>query len=456
MDPEEIKRNFKNRLSSSPHLFENNENVEKEINRGIVTLSELINGNLITKKIFTNFSDSFLIDIERSPNEFLSINDLFEKKFISEEKKVSLERLVEKKRESEEEEKKRVYLDAIKDGEYTDLKIRSIVHDFDIPITRNDLYSFFREERIAEIMGDPIGPGFQIDMTKLEEELKLLPPLKKDRLDVFVLGVPGSGKSCFMGGLLHYVKKEGCIDNIEMHDSANDYFSDLTEAVKYNRIPPPTPQEYIQHMACSFDSYKKNPKTGQKPVHPFTFIEMSGEIFNQTFTSDKNNMDKKLVEYLFSDNRKVFFFVVSYEAHILKHNTGRSQHDRFMTIFNFLKRNGVLDKTDALCLIVNKWDKCESREEKADTLFLRDEYRNLVNSCLKVTKKGHADYIKGLSFRAMKFSLGDFNDPGDSDKYIYNELFSKNVYQWLCNVSSFENIPAKKGKIGKLFMDKNS
>ena len=254
------RKRFLENLKNYSHLFENNEKVQNKIEKGTVNLYELIdNDDLLSKKIFNNFSDEFILSrINIEPE--LSIAYLKDKGYIDENKKNKLEESLRQKKQEQEQQKKQEFIDQIKAFERNNdyEKIKEIIEDRGNDIEVRDLYDLFEEEVVADIMGYDKGAGFEIDMEKFLKEADELPDPQKDRLDVFILGVPGSGKSCFLGGLLYYVYKEGRLNNEGLHDSANDYFTKLKNAIDDNRVPPSTNKEYINHLACTFKSYKKD------------------------------------------------------------------------------------------------------------------------------------------------------------------------------------------------------
>lgn len=254
-----------------------------------------------------------------------------------------------------------------------------------------------------------------------------VPPLQENRVDVFVLGIAGSGKSSFMAGLIYYAKKNGRL-NIEPDNlSGFKYAQKLTQAVKQKMLPPATPAEYVQYMACDFTD-------DQNKQHPLTFIEMSGELFEKCYGVAKERMPGKLQEYLFnSKNNKIIFLTIDYNIHSADKYLDTPQETQFDFILRFLNMHGTLKSTEAICILITKWDMCKDTSERAAVNFLEEEYLNLVNLCKK-----YKDENK-LKFEVFTFSLGSF-DEGKSYEYIPRD--SAFLFKWLCSFSPI----VKKGK----------
>ncbi len=84
----------------------------------------------------------------------------------------------------------------------------------------------------------------------------------------------------------------------------------LAKAIRKGNLIARTAEDVTQHMACEFTKKietksflgKKRIKTRK---HPLTFIEMSGEIFEEINRADEAKIPEKMLEYIGSDNSKV-------------------------------------------------------------------------------------------------------------------------------------------------------
>lgn len=255
-----------------------------------------------------------------------------------------------------------------------------------------------------------------------------VPPLKPNRVDVFVLGLAASGKSVFMSGLIYYAHSKGRLFNDIDNPVGAKYADTLIYAVKNRLLPPGTPVDYIQYMACDFID-----KEGKE--HPLTFLEMSGEIFRKLHFSKENNVpqQQQFKSYLFSANRKIIFLTIDYFLHSERgriQDDNISQSSRFEYILQFFEKNGTLRSTEAICILITKWDLCKSDDNSAAANFLQREYLNLIN----LTKRYQAQY--GFKFEVYTFTLGNFDE---RNNYEFVERDSEFIFNWLCSFSPVTN-----------------
>ncbi|MCC5944867.1 MAG: hypothetical protein JJT94_08020 [Bernardetiaceae bacterium] len=260
-----------------------------------------------------------------------------------------------------------------------------------------------------------------------------VPPLKENRVDVFVLGVASSGKSCFMAGLLHYADSIGRIQHHIENRTGYQYANTLIDAVGRGLVPPPTSVDHIQYMACDLID-----DDGDK--HPLTFIEMSGEVFEGCHLKTIDEVPVKLKSYFFENpNRKIVFLAIDYG---LTFSNDVSQRTQFDFILKFLEENGMIQNLECLVLILTKWDKSPDQSEEAAKDFLQKRYMSLIRLCRDFKEK------YGLNYYIYRFSLGKFHH---AHSYDYNEADSKRIFELLCQFSPIQQEPKKPGWFNKLF-----
>ncbi len=306
---------------------------------------------------------------------------------------------------------KQIHIDNILQGHYDenkiiDLKNKGILEEHDLePIIAED---FFLE---LYPQGSKVWHLGAIDESQI-------PDLQPNRVDVFTLGISGSGKSCFLAGLLTYADKIGKLSMLIDNTYGYDYGSKLIDNLNEEVLPPATPVNLIQYISCDFRGEKKDDK------HPVTFIDMAGENFQNCFAKSINEIPPKVKKYLFgSNNRKLFFLCLDYQQDSVKNNNNRTrQKNQFDYILKFLEKNGTLKTTEAICIVVTKWDMCEDTSPDAGIKFLQSKYMSLINLCKEYQEKYKVD------FRIFPFSLGV---PDKRGNFIYNNNDSSFIFKWL-------------------------
>ncbi|MBS1664764.1 MAG: hypothetical protein JST68_27205 [Bacteroidetes bacterium] len=322
------------------------------------------------------------------------------------------------------------HMDHIKAGNYSQDKIRALLEEG--IIQEHDLIGqrILSPEALNEIMKRPV------NAMMLDFDWKDVPKLMEDRVDVFVLGVAGSGKSTFMSGLIYYAEKAGRMKALIENTTGYKYSQDLITAVENRLLLPATPVEYIQYMACDF-------KDDSSKIHPLTFIEMSGEVFQKCFSVSKEQLPEKFKQYFFeSPNNKIIFLTIDYNIHEEKRRMAYSQRSRFDFILQFFAKHGTLASTEAICILITKWDENKDQSEDAAARFLKQEYLGLYNLCREYER------TYGLKFIVFPFSLGKFDE---RKRYEYNDRDSARLFNWLCSFSSIRIPPKKAGWFSRMF-----
>ena len=420
--------------------------VISQINRKNVTFKELLDNGALNKKVLSEieFDDKFIID--RIVEEKLDIKVLEHIIPAAQYQRIYARFLAEKEQEEEaakakEREAKaaeiKEHFQKIKDKTYSNNEIRNLV--LSGLLSRNEImkHTYLSDEDMAEIMGDPVDSLLPPPLPPTAAEALLL----DDRTDVFTFGVVGSGKSLFLGALFAYAEQRGLYRTEKAHKAAILYTDFLIRAIKSGRPIEGTALDYALYLPVTFKNkeghaIKKN--LWSKPVvkhkyHPFNFIEMSGEHFQDIYTAEHDHIFKWLKDYLFeSNNKKIFFFTIDYFIH-QSNSEGQlqaSQSAQFVNVLNFLQQNKLINGTIAICLLITKWDLCPNPSPEAAKSFLENCYRNLFETCKDLERNN-----KALDFKIFTFSIGDVRP---SNAYTYRPEKSQGVFDWLCDVSYYE------------------
>lgn len=256
-----------------------------------------------------------------------------------------------------------------------------------------------------------------------------IPPLQENRVDVFVFGIAGSGKSSLMAGVLHYADKIGALEHSIDNPQGFEYVNFLMNCVQKGQSLGATPNVYLQYMSCNFTDQNSE-------VHPLTFIEISGESFENMYLKKKQDFPSRFQEYMFdSPNTKVLFLAVDFSPVYDISDDNKTQKAQFQYMLQFLEKNGIAPEFEAIIIVVTKWDKADSTDDEVAKDFLKDRFMSLINLC----KRFKEDY--GIDFFIYTFSLGEFIA---ETTYEYKSKDSKKMYELLCSFTS-----VKENKRGK-------
>lgn len=133
-------------------------------------------------------------------------------------------------------------------------------------------------------------------------------PVSQDgNTDIFFFGVPGSGKTCVLAGLMALSGQLGFRFDPMGPGGGGMYASEIQNYARASMLPPKTQDLFIQVIDAQI-----NDDAGK--VHKLSMIEMAGERTAQFAAMDNPSSFADLgpgAEALLSnDNNKVFFFVI--------------------------------------------------------------------------------------------------------------------------------------------------
>lgn len=287
-------------------------------------------------------------------------------------------------------------------GQCSDQDLRTYVNQG--VFSRDELmqYGIISKKDIDRVVPIPVNIPFG--------EWSKVPDLMEDRVDVFTFGFATSGKSCMLAGVFRYAQKSGKFRPFVNNQGGFLYLTALTKAVGKNLLPPATAVEFVQFMAADLID-------DDGDVHPLTFIEMSGELFEACMGKSISETPPKMQEYFFHNpNHKILIFAVDFSL-------GDTQEMNFFFILKFLEENKMLDTVYSIALVVTKWDCSPDRSNEAALRFVKENYKLLHDFCEDLEKK------YGLVYNLLKFSLGEFTDVSS---YVYDSTDSEKLFAMLC------------------------
>lgn len=252
---------------------------------------------------------------------------------------------------------------------------------------------------------------------KVEE----LPIMQAGRTDLFFIGVPAAGKSTMLGGLLKYAHKKGIIIPDSYNNAGNVYQAQLLKDLDYGVLPKGTVSGSYNYIASSI-------KDEQGTAHPLNIVEVPGENYNKIFNEGINTEEVTgFVNYIKNSNKKILIFVVDALAHENKYEIDMfdalDQSLVYVNILNMFRDHGVLEQTEAIYLLVNKYDAIKdsrfafSEGSDADHAmqFLSEEFLGLINNCKDARERSKNKFqikIFPYSIGTLRYSqiLESFND----------------------------------------------
>lgn len=266
--------------------------------------------------------------------------------------------------------------------------------------------------------------------------------------DVYFFGVPSTGKTCIIMGLL------GSGRFVPDYASyGGEYASDLSQFLDAGITPGSTQGDFVTLIRGSIcDSENSDVQ------HPINVIDMSGEEF--AFRISKNE-DAKLsfeemgtgaTNLLTNDNRKIFFLVVDPTTDVIRYNrvvqttdfAGNTNAELrritvnqkaiikgFVSLFSQPENRKVMERVDAIHIIVSKADVLDANEGGSRITQAKDIVRNQFSQELTKLRSlcseknlainATTGYLPQLyTFSVGHFYVGDIFDyrPDDADSLI--------------------------------------
>jgi hypothetical protein len=228
--------------------------------------------------------------------------------------------------------------------------------------------------------------------------------------EVYFWGIPGSGKTCALSGILGYAREAGVLDT-----ASGPGFHYMTQLKNIFRsrigfLPAATSTEATQCLPFEL-------RDGRGKKHPIALVELSGEIFRCYYyklaglpfpDEDHVRTFNTVTSYLNSKNKKIHFFVFDVsKVHLKNDRHGLAQDDYLNAAQTYFKQYNIFKNyTDAIYLIATKSDILgkEKREEKASE-HLKNNYPDFIEVLKDACKKYKINDNSNL--RVLPFSLGD-------------------------------------------------
>lgn len=258
--------------------------------------------------------------------------------------------------------------------------------------------------------------------------------------DVYFFGIPHTGKTCLMMGLVGANGKDGLYSLVTLGKDGGDYADVLGTYVEAQKLPGPTNTNFT----CVVNGFiSPNPEIRNDGRHNINLVEMAGENFRRKIamnreTTNFEDLGTGLKNLLGNNNRKLFFIIVDCTADVINvfnEDSGKLETcyqkkvlARLVQLFAAEENKKFMKKVDAIHFIVTKVDTLgrtqEEQRTKAKTL-LNDKYYDAVNNLRNYCKDTKRINKPTYEPQVFTFSLGKFYvgeqyeyDPADSMKIM--------------------------------------
>lgn len=274
-------------------------------------------------------------------------------------------------------------------------------------------------------------------LPSIEQSVNANLDLSRDATDVFLFGIPSSGKTCLLMGLLG--SRQLSYDNAD-NGAGGEYADALSLYRRYGKAPGSTFGNFVAQIKSTIF-----PVDNDKVAYPVNLIEMSGEEFAMkiAYNPDKSTSFEDLgtgaTKILTNNHRKVIFIVIDPTADGLIKISSTREDGSFETkivaqdqvidkIVNMLEKNPkVLKHTNAIHFIMTKADilgSKDTRDEVARERILA-LYYNSINRLKTICHNYSINQSTHNNPTLFTFSLGKFfigdlfeYDSSDADKLM--------------------------------------
>ncbi len=266
-----------------------------------------------------------------------------------------------------------------------------------------------------------------------------------DTTDIYFFGVPSSGKTCVLAGLLGSQKWYNI--DLALYNAGN-YVNYLDLTRRHGIVPRGTDSNFVALINAAV----ANPND-PKDIHVVNLIDMAGEDFATKMVSNPDNiitfedMGIGVTNLMTNTNRKVFFFIIDPSADgmiqlTLKDSDGNPILDgngmpikvptsqdllvrKMISMLQSPENSGVLKYVDTIHFIMSKADMLGSRanRDQAAVGVFKTNYQTCLNSLVALCQQYGINNATDGRPVLHTFSLGQFYiggvyqyDATDSDK----------------------------------------
>jgi GTPase SAR1 family protein len=229
--------------------------------------------------------------------------------------------------------------------------------------------------------------------------------MQNRRTDVYFVGLPGTGKSTMLAGLLYNAYEDGILISDTSSKQGYLYQNYIVDKLENGVLPHPTEKGSFNYIALDL-------KDIDGRSHPFNMVEVPGELFEKII--DNPDIDS-FIHYIKNQNKKILIFTIDSLVHLNKNKYLKTRrHNQRLVYGNLIdifKRNGVLEKTDAIYIVANKFDALKQIRYKNDNRpdikladdFIQNDFSGFFAQCVNAKKLSRNEF----KIRMIPFSIGE-------------------------------------------------
>lgn len=278
-------------------------------------------------------------------------------------------------------------------------------------------------------------PDINVEIAKCRKECA------EDHTDVFLFGIPSTGKTCILMGLIGSPNI-----NINTVRAGGPYACVLEQFLDAGLTIGQTPKDFVATIEASIQDGKDR--------HLLNLVEMAGEDFAFKIADNENgvvsfeDMGAGATKLLCNNNRKSFFIIVDPTAKRVAFNHLVNETDAEGNVRTYLVRKNVnqkiilkrlvdllaqpenkqvLKNVDSISIVISKADLLgngQEREEEAYRRFM-DQHKNIIGPIVELCRENNINVSTNGQPMLYTFSLGHFYvggvyqyDPTDANKLV--------------------------------------
>jgi len=294
-------------------------------------------------------------------------------------------------------------LERIRNNDITADEIKVLLNSQKISLI--DLENLGIERRVVQSLQFYSSASAITIFKKIED----LPAMESGRTDVYMVGMPFSGKSTILASLIKYANHRGVLIHDSYNPDGNRYLETLKRNLDYGILPIRTGEGSYNYIATSL-------KDPQGTSHPFNIVEVPGENYQKIFNQGFNNSEiPQFINYIRNNNKKLLVFVLDAMSHDkrfedVKLFNALDQSIAYTNILSIFKDSNVLDNTDAVYFVVNKFDYIKETRYQFDDRpeselafdYMNQEFLSLLENCKSARDRSRNNF----KIKVLPFSVG--------------------------------------------------
>jgi hypothetical protein len=288
-------------------------------------------------------------------------------------------------------------------------------------------------QRKLDVSEDNWGEIFKHYTENRIPEWEGIPTLPAKKTDLWVMGIPGSGKSAMLSAVIGRLNSEGKLMGSSFatsHVAGFQYRKYLINSYDLNMCPEPTQIEGFNFVPMDLIV-----DLSRRRFQPVNLIEMAGDKVRDLISKRDHDAESSLVnlDWLDSRNPKVITIVLDVK------NNELSQAQDLTMAFELLRERKVLKRTQKVMLLVTKVDLFDSFTPESNPGLLAEVLNEVTKKFSTLVNTIKAAGIQKID--VVPFSVGE---NFVQDKYIRggrHHVFVDEYIAKLCESVDVRKLP---------------